>query len=289
MGRGSTEHTEAFMKAREREGGEGLRALRGSVADRGVTLIEILLALIVMVLGVVGILALFPGALMLAGESMEDTQSAIVGESVAHALVNALRTAEFDKATLQFKCVLVHDLYSQDPSGVGNGERGRYEFVLPKGDTTGAPTSTWYHFPSAGKPPMADPGAKIDLLSWDAEQDPRVFKLGGDGWLKATTDNVKTYDPTDAWTQFGFSLNVMKVPTLDYLRGKPKPALPGAPAQTYQPDEVERMQKLYEFKIIIYRIANAGASFGSGTAVGGGAGQEIRRPVAVMTKRISVR
>lgn len=284
-----TGRAEDVMKARERDSMESLRGLRGSVANKGVTLIEILLALIVMVLGVVGILALFPGALMLAGESMEDTQSAIVGESVAHALVNALRTAEFDKATLQYKCVLVHDLYSQDPAGAGNGERGRYEFVLPKGDVTGAALPAWYHFPSAGKPPMADPGAKIDLLSWDAEQDPRVFKLGGDGWLKATTDNVKNnYDPTDAWTQFGFSLNVMKVPTLDYLRGKPKPSLPGAPAQTYQPDEVERMQKLYEFKIIIYRIANAGASFGGGTAVSG-QGQEIRRPVAVMTKRISVR
>ena len=116
---------------------------------RGVTLIEILLALIIMVLGVVGILALFPGALMLAGESMEDTQSSIVGESVAHALVNALRNAEFDKATLQYKCVLVHDLYSSEPSAAGNGERGRYEFILPKGDTTGAAATPWYHFPSS--------------------------------------------------------------------------------------------------------------------------------------------
>jgi len=234
---------------------------------RGVTLIEILLALIIMVLGVVGILALFPGALMLAGESMEDTQSAIVGESVAHALVTALRNAEFDKATLQYKCVLVHDLYSSDPSANGNGERGRYEFVLPKGDVTGAVANPWYHFPGMAKPPAADPGAKVDLLTWDSEADGRVFKLGGDGWMKATTDETKKNDPTDAWTQFGFSLNIMKVPTLDYLRGKPKPTAPGAPAQTYQPDEVERMQKLYEFKIVIYRIANAGASFGGATFV----------------------
>ena len=257
--------------------------------DRGVTLIEILLALIIMVLGVVGILALFPGALQQAAESMEDTQSAIVGESVAHALVNALRNAEFDKATLQYKCVLVHDLYSSDPAANGNGERGRYEFVLPKGDTTGAAANPWYHVPGASKPPPADPGAALDLASWDAEADARVFKLGGDGWMKATTDETKKNDPTDAWTQFGFSINIMKVPTLDYLRGKPKPTAPGAPALTYQPDEVERMQKLYEFKIVIYRIANAGATFGGGTAVGGGQGQEFRRAVSVMTKRISVR
>lgn len=256
---------------------------------RGVTLIEILLALIVMVLGVVGILALFPPALQQAAESMEDTQAAIVGESVAHALVSALRNAEFDKATLRYKCVLVHDLYSSDPAANGNGERGRYEFVLPKGDPTGNDTKTYYHYPSSGKPPAADPGAAIaDPDNWKADEDPRVFKLGGDGWMKATTDETKKNDPTDAWTQFGFSLNVQKVPTLDYLRDKPKPTLPGTPEQRYQGDEVERMQKLFEFKIIIFRIANAGASFGGGTGVSG-QGQEIRRPVAVMTKRISVR
>jgi Tfp pilus assembly protein PilV len=248
---------------------------------RGITLIEILLALIVMVLGVVGILALFPPALQQAAESMEDTQAAILGESVAHALVAAMRNADFDKATLRYKVTLTHDLYSADPSASGNGEKGRYEFILPEGEKSPAAVPAWYHYPGAAKPPPHDPGAKIDLTSWDAESDNRVFKLGGDGWMKATTDATKKNDPTDAWTQFGFSLNAQKVPTLDYLMGKPKPAPPGAPSQNYRPDEVDRMQKLYEFKIIIYRIARAG-----GTA--NMEGQEFRRPVAVLTKRISV-
>lgn len=248
---------------------------------RGITLIEILLALIVMVLGVVGILALFPPALQQAAESMEDTQSAILGESVAHALVSALRNAEFDRTTLRYRAVLTHDLYSTDPSASGNGEKGRYEFILPEGEKVPGAVPAWWHYPSAAKPPGNDPGAKIDLASWDSEADNRVFKLGGDGWMKSTTDTTKKNDPTDAWTQFGFSLNVQKVATLEYLNGKDKPALPGAPAQRYLPEEIDRMQKLYEFKIIVYRIARAG---GTETAQG----QEFRRPVAVLTKRISV-
>lgn len=260
---------------------------RGS--ERGVTLIEILLALIVMVLGMVGILALFPGALMQASESMEDTQAAILGESVAHGLVTALRNAQVDPATGQRRAVLVHDLYATDPMASGNGERGRYEFVLPPGDPTGKePANPWHHYPSAPKPPVNDPGAKIDLAGWDAEQDPRVFKLGGDGWLKATTDQVKKNDPTDAWSQFGFSINIQKVRTLDYLIGKPKPSRPGEPSSQYDAAEVDSLQRLYEFKIVVFRIAQQGASFGGGTAVSGGGGQDVRKAVAVITKRISL-
>jgi hypothetical protein len=261
---------------------------RGS--ERGVTLIEILLALIVMVLGMVGILALFPGALQQASESMEDTQAAILGESVAHGLVTALRNAEFDKGTLTYRAVLVHDLYSSDASANGNGERGRFEFVLPPGDKTGGKADPpCHHYPGTAKPASPDPGGPIVLRDWDGETDPRVFKLGGDGWLKSTTDNVKNnFDPTDAWSQFGFSFNVTKVPTLDYLLGKPKPTIPGTPPVNYTADEIEKMEKLYEFKIVVFRIATQGASFGGGTAVSGG-GEEVRRAVAVITKRISVR
>ena len=60
--------------------------MRNRGAQRGMTLIEILIALIVMVLGVLGILALFPPALQMGSESMEETNAAILAESVAHAL-----------------------------------------------------------------------------------------------------------------------------------------------------------------------------------------------------------
>ena len=49
--------------------------MRNRGAQRGMTLIEILIALIVMVLGVLGILALFPPSLEMAKESMEETNA----------------------------------------------------------------------------------------------------------------------------------------------------------------------------------------------------------------------
>ena len=62
--------------------------------ERGLTLIEILLALIVMAIGIVGILALFPTALNFAKTSMEETQGAMLSESVSEGLRNALRFSE---------------------------------------------------------------------------------------------------------------------------------------------------------------------------------------------------
>jgi Tfp pilus assembly protein PilV len=47
-----------------------------------------------MVLGVLGILALFPPALQSGTESMEETNASIIAESVAHGLTAALQSAE---------------------------------------------------------------------------------------------------------------------------------------------------------------------------------------------------
>ena len=78
--------------------------------QQGLTLIEILLALIVMVIGIVGILALFPAAMESAKESMEETQAAILAESVAHSLQEAVRFAQWDTGTGQWTVIFTHDL-----------------------------------------------------------------------------------------------------------------------------------------------------------------------------------
>ena len=64
--------------------------------ERGTTLTEILLALIVLVLGVMGILALFPTALQQATESMEDTVTGNVSQSLSEAMVVAMKYATYD-------------------------------------------------------------------------------------------------------------------------------------------------------------------------------------------------
>ena len=70
---------------------------------RGMTLIEILIALIVMVLGVLGILALFPPSLEMAKESMEETNAAMLSESVAHSLMEAFSAASAKSSFLRIQ------------------------------------------------------------------------------------------------------------------------------------------------------------------------------------------
>src|SRR5215470_15065722 len=86
------------------------RGVRTSPSERGMTLIEILLALIVMVLGVLGVLAVFPVAMESAKESMEETNAALVGESVAQGLTNGMRLAYYDTVTQRTVVTLTHDL-----------------------------------------------------------------------------------------------------------------------------------------------------------------------------------
>src|SRR6185503_5764380 len=95
------------------------RSVRQKTRTRGMTLIEILIALIVMVLGVLGILALFPPALQSGTESMEETNASIIAESVAHGLTSALQSAEEDKTspTLKLRATLVHDLKAGPAKG----------------------------------------------------------------------------------------------------------------------------------------------------------------------------
>lgn len=242
-------------------------------SDRGLTLIEILLAIIVMALGLVGIMALFPPAMQTATESMEETQAAIVGESVAHALANALAHATYDPATKRYVAWLSHDLKA-------GASRGRYEFVLPKGDLDAAGSPKWYHYPGTASPPAKDEGSPVTLENYDPEADDRIFQLAGDAWTAATVKNVQdNYDATDALGQFAFSFNVAKVQTLKYLRKPPRPG-----EKQFTEDELQSMEKLYEFKIYVLRTAQEGG----GGALGGG-GQNIRWPICVLTKRIAVR
>ena len=123
--------------------------MRKRNADRGMTLIEILIALIVLVLGVLGILALFPPAMQSGTESMEETNAAILGESVAHSLIEAFTTAEEDKtaATLKLRATMTHDLEC------GAGAKGRFTFILPPLPVDPTIDQEFWHFPSSTSPP----------------------------------------------------------------------------------------------------------------------------------------
>jgi prepilin-type N-terminal cleavage/methylation domain-containing protein len=255
--------------------------------QKGMTLIEILLALIVMGLGVLGILALFPPAMESAKESVEETNAAIVGESVAQGLTTAVRLATWDPAAARTLCTLTHDLQ------IG-AIRMKYRFILPKIQKNGDPV--WLHFPASTSP--SDPDMGMQLPSpYDPEGDARLFQLAGDGWAKQTTDNVKQInDPTDSYNQFAFSFDIRKVFTLEYLlkpTPQPNPDKQGA-IYTYQ--DIDPMMKLYEFRIYIFRTAQQLNSISTGGAGGGtsvapgpgpGGGTTIRNLVGVLSKRIA--
>lgn len=252
--------------------------------QRGMTLIEILIALIVMVLGVLGILALFPPSLEMAKESMEETNAAMIAESVAHSLMEAFSAAEEDKGspTLLLRCTMSHDMKA------GDRTRGRYTFNLPPLPMDPTTNPEWYHFPSSAMPPgqgspaAGDPGSKMTTMSWDPESDDRHFQLGGDQWTVDTVQAVhEVNDPTDPLLQFAFSFDVRKVDDMWYQRKNPG-AIDPYRKIALKPDDYESMEKLYEIRIHILRIVNQGGANGL-------KGDVSRHYITTVTKRISVR
>jgi type II secretory pathway pseudopilin PulG len=230
-----------------------LAARRTRRGSPGMTLLEILLAIVIMALGVVGILAIFPAALQSATESIEETQAAMLSESVAGALVQAFRSGVVN-ANGQIEATLSHDLRSQN-----EGVRARYTFYLPR--IPPSPVNPldpyWYHYPGTPNPASMSPdmGAKLDPGGYAPSEDPRIFKLGGDGWLKATVEGVhKANDPSDPYQQFGFSFDVRKVHTMQHLIGRKKPD----GNTTYNDMDFEEMCKLFEVRIHVFRTAEDG-------------------------------
>jgi type II secretory pathway pseudopilin PulG len=244
----------------------------------GMTLIEILLALIVMVLGVLGILALFPPAMESAKESMEETNAAIVGESVAQGLTNAMRLSIYDTAKSQIVATLTHDLQA-------GTVKMKYRFSLPKIQSASDPV--WMHFPSTTSPPDPDNGATL-AANYDPEGDNRLFLLAGDGWVKETTDNVKKInDPTDCYNQFAFSFDIRKVYTMEYLiKPTPQPN-PEKPGSNYTEKDLDPLMKLYEFRIYIFRTAQQMGAMGGGGTTTAGPGTDLRHLVGIVSKRIA--
>jgi hypothetical protein len=252
------------------------------------TLIEILIALIVMVLGVLGILALFPPALQSGTESMEETNASILAESVAHGLTAALQQAEEDKTApqLRLRATLVHDLNA-------GTAKGRYTFILPPLPSNPTVDLDWFHFPSsvspagqAGNPPPGDSGSKM-MKTYAPDDDDRHFQLDDEGGLlvKTVTSVHEMNDRTDPLTQFAFSFDIRKVDDMWYQRRNPG-AIDPYKNLALKPEEYEAMEKLYEVRIHVLRIARQGQS-GGGTTTGGG--EVTRRYIATFTKRISVK
>ncbi len=210
----------------------GLRTTRR--LRNGFTLIEILIAMTVLVVGLVGILALFPVGIKSGTESVEDTNAAIIASSVHHALTNALRLATLNNpGPAQFyTCQLSHDLHvgnAEDGSDSPASVRGLYAFQLPPTPNPPRvpPSSDWYRHPDAspGVPAFAA-GGDLGSIVTAATPRTRVFKLGWDpGGTTATPGDASEDaqgaiaggpssglgDPTEPYRQYAFAFEVKKV------------------------------------------------------------------------------
>lgn len=264
--------------------------MRRNRDERGMTLIEILLSLIILVLGMVGILALFPAALQQSVESVEDTSAGMVAESVAHALATGMRFSNYNSGTQQWEVVLSHDLGSGTSPNVTSNSKSKYTFALPKLPIPLDPSKEWFHYPSDGPPPNPLDSGKPVPISYEPEKDTKcVFNLAVDDWAKATTDKVKNeFDNTDAYGQFGFAFDIRNVSsTLEYKLSLKNPGT----GNNYTVAEIQPDCKMYEFRIYVFRVGTTAGSFsgGGGTGTVAGGGDPFQKLVAILTKRITLK
>ena len=226
--------------------------------QNGVTLIEILLALVVMMLGIVGILALFPVALDSAKTSMEETQAAMLTDSVAQSITSGLRHAWKDPDSPipdnSYEVVMAHDNMRDGVPAV------TYNYYLP------ALTDDWMHHPVPTPPSIGVPPTVGNPTADD------IFSLRGDPWMVVAHETIRaTNDMSDPYHQFAFSFDIRKINSLEYLLTRTNPAT-GA---VYTESDLEGMCTLFELRIHVFRKIGAEAAGGGGdTQSGVSAGTE---------------
>jgi prepilin-type N-terminal cleavage/methylation domain-containing protein len=209
--------------------------------ERGVTLIECLLALIVLAVGLVGILALFPVALENSKGSMELSHGAIIAESVKHALTVALKNAVYDAGTDRWEVSMAHDL--KEGSNIS-----RIDMKLPK------TSEGWVRFPNPGGGGLGKAIAEV-AQAFRKPQEDLAFTMYADPWIRKHVDRVHDQaDASDPYSQFEFSFDVQKINTLDYLAAPPA--------------DIEKQTTLYEFRIHVFRARKQMAATGETIVVG---------------------
>lgn len=203
----------------------------------GLTLIEILLAMVVLVVGIVGILALFPAAIGSGKETVEQQTAAMMASSIQNSIMSAAKLAEVDDKgnyTIRFS----HDLSDGTNKLV-------YTFVLPKLPAAGQ-VNDWQLHPG---------GTTVTLNKEDDAKNleaAAAFTLGSDPWVAKTVKDTRNFDTSEPYDQYMFSLAVKKIDTLAYEATMPA-------------DEKEKKTKLYECKIAIFRKGGPGAAGGTGS------------------------
>jgi hypothetical protein len=188
------------------------------------TLIEILIAIIVLTIGVISILAIFPASIKSASSSVDDTVAAKIAESVSDALNIAMRAASAEDVagSKSSKAIIVHD-------GLPGGS---YEFALPLPmDPPPGRDQPRFFAHQANSPTEA---------STPSPKPSSVFKLGNTEFMKKVVDDVtKGPDPSDSYSQYGFTFTIKRI-------DDDRPATETGNKYTPNP--------LFQFAIAVYRL-----------------------------------
>lgn len=150
---------------------------RGERREGGFTLIEILLALVILLVGIVGVLGIFPVAIRNVNDSVEDSTASNLAQSLSAAVTEAMRRPVGEDVTV------THD-------GLPGG---RLTFKLP--DTLLVPET----HPAPG-------GGTDGTLE--------VYQLGTDAAVASQVNHIRTNpaggDPSEPTTQYSFRFEVMR-------------------------------------------------------------------------------
>lgn len=219
--------------------------------NKGLTLVEILVAMIVLLIGVVSVMALFPGAMRNTQRSVNDTIAARIGDSLCDALTRAMRTASpaNTKDNKPAQATIVHDGLT--------GENSSYTFGLPSAADPPPANVRLFSHPAAEPMKVADPSPNPN----------GSFQLGSSDLMKEIIDDIKKgSDPSEFYDQFAFTFTVSRV-------DDQRPADETGPNFNPLP--------LYQFAISVYRLPRSA----SGDTTSGST--ELPEPLKVFVIRLS--
>jgi prepilin-type N-terminal cleavage/methylation domain-containing protein len=147
----------------------------------GFTLVEILIAMVVLSVGMLGILALFPAGIKADQQTLQQTYVAQIGESVYNALLSSFRDA-----TTSTRITFSHDFQN-----LNTGTIGKEDWNLP------TPSGSYVWFPNS-----INGATNLDTLMTTTGP----YRLGLDPNVKNTIDNMKALndDATDPYERYGF-------------------------------------------------------------------------------------
>lgn len=211
--------------------------------QRGITLIEILFATMILSVGLISIMAFFPLGVEMHRQSIQDEKSALVVGSLKDAIVTACKYAVVENG--ETKIAIVHD-------GMGimvaDVPEGKEIITLPD---TAQPVDREDELNPNGTTPPSGVDVKYernDPVRFPDQGGQRVYRLG-QGLLKNSVDN-KYYNKRDDFSTYAFDIEVREAITSRRPRTPDGVEQHTSTVKVFELASLERDE--YEFTIRVY-------------------------------------